>query len=104
MIKSIFCNDALTVKCGELALSSFANTMVMLTRVRETESLADYVDTVQAFLIVLCKDLAENVDVHNCLEIMHKVFMYIGTDNEKYRKEIGDIIEVIARKEKEQNE
>lgn len=104
MLKSTFNGDFITPSYGIMALNKFAETMVLLSEERKNNSLADYVDSVQACLIVLCKDLEENVDFHDCLSIIHNVYMYVATNNEKYREEIGDIIETIARKEKKPDE
>ena len=94
----------LTPPYGFMALDRFAETMAMLSKEHEKVSLADYADTAQACLIVLCKDLEENLDMKDCLSIIHNVYMYVASHDEKYREEIGDIIEGIARKEKEPNE
>lgn len=101
MIKSTFNGDFITPSYGLIALNKFAETMVMLSEERENSGLSDYADSVQACLIVLCKDLERHLEIKDCLSIMHNVYMYVGTHNEKYREEIGDIIEGIARKENE---
>lgn len=104
MFKSISFSDVITPSYGQIAISKFAETMVMLSEERTKDGLADYADSIQACLIVLCKDLEENLDIKDCLSVIHNVYMYVASHDEKYREEIGDIIEGIARKENEQNE
>lgn len=100
MIKSTFYSDVITPSYGQIAVSKFASAMTALSNERIVNSLADYTDTAQACLIVLCKDLEENLEIKDCLSIIHNVYMYVASHDEKYREEIGDIIEGIARKEK----
>ena len=104
MIKSTFNCDVLTPNYGVIAISKFAEAMSMLSEERDKSGLSDYAATVQACLIVLCQDLEENLDIKDCLSIIHNVYMYVASHDENYREEIGDIIEGIARKEKEPNE
>ena len=104
MIKSTFNNDVLTPDFGVIAISSFAEAMAMLSEERDKSGLSDYADSIQAFLIVLCKDLEEHLDITDCLSIIHNVYMYVATHQEKYREEIGDIIEGISRKENDPDE
>lgn len=104
MIKSIFNCDTLTPDYGLIAIDRFAHAMTLLSEERITNGLADYVDTAQSCLIVLCKDLEENLDTKDCLSIIHNVYMFVASHDKKYYKAIGDIIENIARKEKESNE
>lgn len=101
MIKSIFNGDVITPDYGLIAVGKFAEAMSMLSEERENNSLSDYADSAQAFLIVLCKDLEEHLDITDCLSIIHNVYMHIASHDKKYLEEIGDIIEGIARKEKE---
>lgn len=101
MIKSTFNSDVLTPNYGLIAVGKFAEAMSMLSEERERSSLADYADLAQAFLIVLCKDLEEYLDITDCLSIIHNVYMHIAAHDKKYLEEIDDIIEGIARKEKE---
>lgn len=100
MIKSTFNGDVITPDYGLIALGKFAEAMSMLSEERES-SLADYADFAQAFLIVLCKDLEEHLNITDCLSIIHNVYMHIASHDEKYREKIGDIIDSISRKEKE---
>lgn len=104
MIKSTFNGDVLTPDYGLIAISKFAEALSMLSEERKVKGLPDYADSAQACLIVLCKDLEEHLDISDCLSIIHNVYMHIATHNKKYLEEIGDIIEGIARKEKETNE
>lgn len=100
MINSTFYEEVITPSYGQIATSKFAEAMSWLSEERENSSLSDYVDSAQAFLIVLCKDLEEHLDITDCLSIIHNVYMFIASHNKKYHEEIGDIIEGIARKEK----
>lgn len=101
MIKSTFYEEVIEPDYGLIAVSKFAEAMSMLSEERENSSLADYADSAQAFLIVLCKDLEEHLDITDCLSIIHNVYMFIASHNKKYYEEIGDIIKCIARKENE---
>ena len=103
MIKSTFNDEVFTIDYGLMAISKFAEAMTLLSEEREN-SLANYVDSVQACLIVLCKDLEEHLDIKDCLSIIHNVYMFVASHDKKYYKEVGDIIKGIARKEKEPNE
>lgn len=104
MNKSTFYSEDIFPSYGQIAVSEFAKAMAALSNERIMNSLAGYVDTAQACLIVLCKDLEENLDIKDCLSIIHNVYMYVASHDEKYREEIGDIIEGITRKEKEPND
>lgn len=104
MIKSTFNCETLTPNYGIIAISKFAEAMSMLSEERETKGLSEYADSAQAFLNVLCHDLAENLDIKDCLSIIHNVYMFVASNDKKYYEEIGDIVKGIARKEKKQNE
>ena len=104
MIKSIFNCETFTPDYGLMAIEKFAHAMALLSEERIKNGLSDYADSVQACLICLCKDLEEHLDIKDCLSIIHNVYMYTASHNKKYYAEIGDIIEGIARKEKEPNE
>ena len=84
---------------SELTISLFAQAMTALQLILSGNGKAEYADSAQAFLIVLCKDLEEHLDITDCLSIIHNVYMHIASHDKKYLEEIGDIIEGITRKE-----
>lgn len=101
MIKSTFSENVFASGYGLMALDRFAEAVAWLTEERNNVGLSDYADSVKVMLIVLSKDLIENIDVRTSLEIMHNIFMYAGSDDEKYLKLIEVEIDDLKRKEKE---
>lgn len=86
---------------ADLTISLFAQAMTALQLILSGNGKAEYADCAQAMLRVLCEDLEENIDIIDCLEIIHNMYMLIASHNEDYYKKIGDIINSIARKENE---
>ena len=98
---AIFQNDSFILRgLRNNTLEHFADFVSCLEMLQvANESL--YADTAQACLTGLCEHLEEYLDIQECLSIIHNVYMYVATHDEKYREEIGDIIKGIARKENE---